>query len=204
MATLTTCQLSLKTAPRRQTRTRLPPSAWAYREKFGKRSSLTPRCSPPSAHHKEEQEHPTFCSPMSQAILTPQFPGHSGPAAVLKEADVPGTVFGAQDTGHVKLNNDLGLPKSPSDCGNGSFVKESFQIMPICQHHTTPIFRWVFCFVSIIATLRADEAPKSPRATLGDDVEEPVWDKRLTVTVGPGDADIIGTNQRPSRQQLIM
>jgi hypothetical protein len=58
------------------------------------------------------------------------------------------------------------------------------------------IFRWVFCFVSIIATLRADEAPKSPRATLGDDVEEPVWDKRLTVTVGPSDADIIGTNQK--------
>ena len=58
------------------------------------------------------------------------------------------------------------------------------------------IFRWVFCFFSIIATLRADEAPKSPRATLGDDVEEPVWDKRLTVTVGPSDADIIGTNQK--------
>jgi arylformamidase len=33
---------------------------------------------------------------------------------VLKEAGVPVTIFGAKDTSHVKLNDDLGLPDDPA------------------------------------------------------------------------------------------
>jgi hypothetical protein len=42
----------------------------------------------------------------------------------------------------------------------------------------------------------AADAPKSPRATLGDSVVEPEWDQRLSVSVGPADADIVGTGER--------
>lgn len=35
-----------------------------------------------------------------------------------------------------------------------------------------------------------------PRATDGDDVHEPEWDERLTVTVGPDRADLVGRNDR--------
>ncbi|MFO0870864.1 MAG: right-handed parallel beta-helix repeat-containing protein [Pirellulales bacterium] len=35
-----------------------------------------------------------------------------------------------------------------------------------------------------------------PRATSGDEVSEPDWAERLTITVGPRDADLVGTSQR--------
>jgi hypothetical protein len=45
--------------------------------------------------------------------------------------------------------------------------------------------------------VRADEKPPtaSPRATSGDAVE-PRWEQRLTVTVGPRDADLVGKDDR--------
>lgn len=50
------------------------------------------------------------------------------------------------------------------------------------------------------ATLAADPAnpppQAAPRATLGDSVAEPDWQQRLTITVGPADADIIGTTDK--------
>lgn len=39
-------------------------------------------------------------------------------------------------------------------------------------------------------------ASPPPRQTSGDRVVEPAWEERLTVTVGPRDADIVGTDQR--------
>ena len=44
----------------------------------------------------------------------------------------------------------------------------------------------------------ADEPPPvtSPRATDGDDRHEPDWDERLTITVGPENADLVGTNDK--------
>lgn len=36
----------------------------------------------------------------------------------------------------------------------------------------------------------------NPRATSGDAVAEPNWAERLTITVGPKDADLVGTGQR--------
>jgi hypothetical protein len=43
----------------------------------------------------------------------------------------------------------------------------------------------------------ADERPRvtNPRATSGDKVE-PDWEQRLTITVGPRDADLVGNNDR--------
>ena len=48
-----------------------------------------------------------------------------------------------------------------------------------------------------VAFLRADEVPKntSPRAIFGDAVE-PDWNQRLTITVGPQKADLVGTTDR--------
>lgn len=39
-------------------------------------------------------------------------------------------------------------------------------------------------------------AAERPRATLGDSVEEPAWQQRLTITVGPEKADIVGTSEK--------
>lgn len=43
-------------------------------------------------------------------------------STLLKSADVPVTIFGAKDTGHVKLNNDLGLPDDPATQALTKFV----------------------------------------------------------------------------------
>lgn len=46
---------------------------------------------------------------------------------VLKAADVPVTVFGAGDTSHVKLNNDLGVPGDPATKALDEFVKKALK-----------------------------------------------------------------------------
>jgi len=59
---------------------------------------------------------------------------------------------------------------------------------------------------TLAQSARADEAitlgggPEKlitrPRATSGDQAIEPKWDERLTITVGPKDADIVGTSHK--------
>jgi hypothetical protein len=51
--------------------------------------------------------------------------------------------------------------------------------------------------VGVAAEVRADEKPPaaSPRATSGDALE-PNWEQRLTVTVGPRDADLVGKDDK--------
>ncbi|MGD9648937.1 MAG: right-handed parallel beta-helix repeat-containing protein [Pirellulales bacterium] len=46
--------------------------------------------------------------------------------------------------------------------------------------------------------VRAGDPPavSDPRATSGDRAQEPDWQERLTITVGPRDADIVGTDHR--------
>lgn len=44
--------------------------------------------------------------------------------AVLKEAGVSTTIFGAKDTSHVKLNDDLGLPDDPATKALTEFVSQ--------------------------------------------------------------------------------
>ena len=46
-------------------------------------------------------------------------------AAVLKEAGVPARAFAAQDTGHVKLNDNLGLPDDPATKAVLEFLAET-------------------------------------------------------------------------------
>jgi hypothetical protein len=50
---------------------------------------------------------------------------------------------------------------------------------------------------AVASLARADERPQpaGPRALSGDTVE-PDWDERLTLTVGPGKADLVGTDHR--------
>src|SRR5262245_7805400 len=36
----------------------------------------------------------------------------------------------------------------------------------------------------------------NPRATFGDKVVEPKWNERLTITVGPAEADLVGNDER--------
>lgn len=45
---------------------------------------------------------------------------------------------------------------------------------------------------------RADDRPPvtRPRATSGDDRSEPKWDESLTISVGPKDADLVGTTEK--------
>jgi hypothetical protein len=65
--------------------------------------------------------------------------------------------------------------------------------------------RLLYIFSSHLATafalataLTAAERPPvtAPRATSGDAVAEPNWEQRLTVTVGPEKADLVGANDR--------
>ncbi|MFA6545197.1 MAG: right-handed parallel beta-helix repeat-containing protein [Limisphaerales bacterium] len=53
-----------------------------------------------------------------------------------------------------------------------------------------------FFLAATVVTAFAADAPKSPRATLGDSVVEPAWERHLTVTVGPANADIVGTSEK--------
>src|SRR5262245_9177 len=39
-------------------------------------------------------------------------------------------------------------------------------------------------------------AVSRPRATSGDDVAQPNWQQRVRVTVGPRDADLVGTTEK--------
>src|ERR1043166_8522363 len=40
-------------------------------------------------------------------------------------------------------------------------------------------------------------AAEQPRATLGDSITEPDWAQRLTITVGPANADLVGATEKP-------
>jgi arylformamidase len=47
--------------------------------------------------------------------------------AVLKAADIPTTVFGAKDTTHSKINEDLGLPDDPATAAVSEFVGQALR-----------------------------------------------------------------------------
>ena len=50
-------------------------------------------------------------------------------AAVLKESGIPATLFGAKETNHNRLNDDLGVPADPATLALAKFV-ESIQAKP--------------------------------------------------------------------------
>jgi acetyl esterase/lipase len=47
--------------------------------------------------------------------------------AVLKDADIPNKVFGARNTNHSKLNDDLGLPDDPATAALSDFVAQTLR-----------------------------------------------------------------------------
>lgn len=50
---------------------------------------------------------------------------------------------------------------------------------------------------SMLTALADDRPPVTrPRATSGDDRVEPAWDERLTITVGPKEADLVGSTEK--------
>jgi opacity protein-like surface antigen len=51
-------------------------------------------------------------------------------------------------------------------------------------------------FVVFAWTASAADVSAASRATLGDSVAEPAWEQRLTITVGPANADIVGTGEK--------
>lgn len=75
----------------------------------------------------------------------------------------------------------------PHSIGNG-----------INRRHFLGISAGAFAASQIVPSARADDRPPvtNPRATSGDSVAEPKWDERLTVTVGPKEADLVGTTEK--------
>lgn len=55
-----------------------------------------------------------------------------------------------------------------------------------------------FTALGSLPRLRADDRPAvtNPRATDGDSRYEPNWDEKLTITAGPGAADLVGNNDK--------
>jgi hypothetical protein len=61
------------------------------------------------------------------------------------------------------------------------------------------IFIAILIFGFALTQCRADGPPPvtQPRATSGDTASEPDWKQRITVTVGPKHADIVGSTEKP-------
>jgi hypothetical protein len=56
----------------------------------------------------------------------------------------------------------------------------------------------VLPLLMLVPAVFADEPPRvtAPRATSGDTAVEPDWSQRLTITVGPGKADLVGDTEK--------
>lgn len=89
-----------------------PPAKYGHREKFGNDSARHLDFSAVT-HVAKNKGIPPFL-----ILHVASHPDTSAQAfrlgTVLKQAGVPTTVFGAHDTSHVKLNDDLGLPADPA------------------------------------------------------------------------------------------
>jgi acetyl esterase/lipase len=112
----------IETAETRRRVHGMPPAKLGHREKFGN----------DPAKHKDF----SAVTHVSKGKSIPPFlilhvAGHPDTSAqafrlgaVLKEAGVPVEVFGARDTTHVKLNDDLGLPDEPATKALDKFVAQ--------------------------------------------------------------------------------
>ncbi len=98
----------------------LPPRVNGHREKFGGTPEMHLDFSAVT-HVAKDKGIPPFL-----ILHVGAHPDTSAQAArlgnALKEAGVPTTVFGAKDTSHVKLNDDLGLPDDPATKALDTFV----------------------------------------------------------------------------------
>jgi hypothetical protein len=57
---------------------------------------------------------------------------------------------------------------------------------------------WIILLLTFLVYSQGAERPavSEPRATSGDTAVEPDWSQRVSITVGPSNADIVGTNDR--------
>ena len=98
----------------------LPPRVNGHREKFGGTPEKHIDFSAVT-HVAKDKSIPPFL-----ILHVAAHPDTSAQAArlsnALKEAGVPTTVFGAKDTNHSKLNDDLGLPDDPATKALDAFV----------------------------------------------------------------------------------
>jgi arylformamidase len=99
----------------------LPPAKFGHREKFGN-DPAKHRDFSAVTHVAKDKGIPPF--------LILHVAGHPDTTAqalrlgkVLKDADVPVTVFGAKETTHNKINGDLGLPDDPATKALFEFLK---------------------------------------------------------------------------------
>ena len=99
---------------------RMPPAKIGHREKFGN-DPAKHRDFSAVTHVAKGKGIPPFL-----ILHVADHPDTSAQAfrlgAVLKEAGVPVRVFGAKDTEHTKLNDDLGLPDDPATKALAEFV----------------------------------------------------------------------------------
>jgi acetyl esterase/lipase len=103
----------------------MPPSKFGHREKFG---------NDPAMHRDFSAVNHVAKGKGIPPFLILHVAGHPDTSAqafrlgaVLKEAGVPVRVFGAKDTEHSKLNDDLGLPDDPATKALYEFVAETFK-----------------------------------------------------------------------------
>jgi len=100
----------------------LPPRVNGHREKFGSTPENHVNFSAVT-HVAKDKGIPPFL-----ILHVASHPDTSAQAqrlgAVLKESGVPTTDFGAKDTSHVKLNDDLGLPDDPATKALSEFVSK--------------------------------------------------------------------------------
>ena len=112
----------IETAETRLRAHHMPPRVNGHREKFGNTPENHKDFSA-VAHVAKGKGIPPFL-----ILHVAAHPDTSAQAirlgTVLKEAGVPVKVFGAKDTEHSKLNNDLGLPDDPATKALYEFVAE--------------------------------------------------------------------------------
>src|ERR1017187_9503259 len=73
-----------------------------------------------------------------------------------------------------------------NQCSPGASTMKRFLFAP-------PILTLLFA-IGILASERPHV--KDPRATSGDSAVEPDWSQKLTITVGPKDADLVGSTDK--------
>ena len=112
----------IETAETRLRAHHLPPRVNGHREKFGGTPEKHIDFSAVT-HVAKGKGIPPFL-----ILHVAAHPDSSAQAArlgnALKDAGVPTTVFGAKDTSHVKLNDDLGLPDDPATKALDTFVSK--------------------------------------------------------------------------------
>ena len=103
----------------------MPPNKFGHREKFGN-DPAKHRDFSAVYHVAKGKGIPPFL-----ILHVANHPDTSAQAfrlgAALKEAGVPARVFGAKDTEHTKLNDDLGLPDDPATKALDEFVAQTMK-----------------------------------------------------------------------------